>query len=307
MTVEIQSQMDGIAEPRQWYYVDTLNQVQGPFTTGEVKELAKQSDFYVWREGMADWVQAYSLDELHPNVYQLKPFPYKWQAVDPAVFGTKLADRPTSIATQQSDFDGQPFNRAFNRTRNEAKTVNEFLGICKGILIDNDVSVEEAKYLRQWVDDHREFAGQWPISQAASRLNALFSDHAPTDEERQDLLGILQQITGVRPDAQLAATLATRLPLDIPAPQILFKGKMFCVTGKCVLGARKKVEEMISLKGASCLDHLTYAVDYLVIGTLASRDWIHASYGRKIEEAVGMKTSGHANAIIGEEHLQTFL
>jgi hypothetical protein len=33
-------------------------------------------------------------------------------------------------------------------------------------------------------------------------------------------------------------------------------------------------------------------VDYLEIGTLASRDWVHTAHGRKIEKALLLKRKG---------------
>ncbi len=41
-------------------------------------------------------------------------------------------------------------------------------------------------------------------------------------------------------------------------------------------------------------------VDYLVIGTLASRDWRFSSHGRKIENAIALQKSGHPIVIINE-------
>ena len=38
--------------------------------------------------------------------------------------------------------------------------------------------------------------------------------------------------------------------------------------------------------------------DYLVIGILGSEDWIHTSYGRKIEKAIEIKQKGFNVAII---------
>jgi len=48
-------------------------------------------------------------------------------------------------------------------------------------------------------------------------------------------------------------------------------------------------------------------VDYLVIGTLASRDWLYTSHGRKIEKALLLKREGNPIKIITERSLLKFL
>jgi hypothetical protein len=37
-------------------------------------------------------------------------------------------------------------------------------------------------------------------------------------------------------------------------------------------------------------------------GTFGSRDWVHTSFGRKIQKAVDYRTSGSRLAIVGEDH-----
>ena len=45
---------------------------------------------------------------------------------------------------------------------------------------------------------------------------------------------------------------------------------------------------------------MSRAVNYLVIGTLASRDWRFSSHGRKIEKAVKLRGQGVPIRIISE-------
>ena len=51
---------------------------------------------------------------------------------------------------------------------------------------------------------------------------------------------------------------------------------------------------------------LTLAI-LLVVGAVASRDWLHSSYGRKIMRAVELRDSGRTVGIIGEDHWRRFL
>lgn len=48
-------------------------------------------------------------------------------------------------------------------------------------------------------------------------------------------------------------------------------------------------------------------LDYLVIGEIGSRDWIHSTHGRKIEKAVELRNGGARLAIVSERHWQAGL
>ena len=43
------------------------------------------------------------------------------------------------------------------------------------------------------------------------------------------------------------------------------------------------------------------SLDYLVLGTYVTDSWIHESFGRKIEKAVGYRESGVPIVIMSEE------
>lgn len=42
-------------------------------------------------------------------------------------------------------------------------------------------------------------------------------------------------------------------------------------------------------------------LDLLVIGSMASRDWIHTSHGRKIESVINNRKSGSSTKILTEQ------
>ena len=75
-----------------------------------------------------------------------------------------------------------------------------------------------------------------------------------------------------------------------------------CVTGKFAFGPRSEIEKLIEERGGELSNSITKKVNYLVIGTFSSRDWIHSSYGRKIEKAVEYRDNGDDIAIISEDH-----
>jgi hypothetical protein len=64
-----------------------------------------------------------------------------------------------------------------------------------------------------------------------------------------------------------------------------------------------RIEQIISDKGSEINSSINKSVNYLVIGTLASRDWLYSSHGRKIEKALLLKCGGSEIRVITEPTL----
>lgn len=210
---------------------------------------------------------------------------------------------PTKI-----DPDGQPCNPMLNRARREKRSADELLGLCKGILADGKLVLAEAEFLDKWIRANWERDDSWVIRRLKPRLEAMLVDGVLDQEEKAELFDLLQQYTGAIPTAPDEAfeNYSTSLPLDDPPPPVEFPGRRFVLTGRFVTKNRDKCREIIESRGGECAKSVSRKVHYLVIGSLASRDWIHANYGRKIEKAIELRDKGHEIAIISEEHLARY-
>lgn len=208
-----------------------------------------------------------------------------------------MSDRHT-----ECDDDAQPFNQNFNAARRMERDISELLGLAKGLLADGQLSIEETGLLADWIRAHPDATGTWPGSALASRLTQIYADGTVTEEERDDLRELLSGLVGGKLGILAGLEPTTSLPLDSPPPQVLFQEKTFVLTGKFVMGPRAACERLTALAGGQCETSVTKRTSYLVIGTFASRDWIHSTYGRKIEKAMEYRDSGQAIAIISEEH-----
>lgn len=129
-------------------------------------------------------------------------------------------------------------------------------------------------------------AGEWPTGIIVQRLNRIYEDGIVTPEELEDLGDLLQNIIGGMPGT---VDSSTTLPLTKPVPEIVFDGNVFVFTGKFAAGTRNHCYKETMIRGGICEDSVTLRVDYLVIGAIGSRDWIHTPYGRKIERAVDLQ------------------
>jgi hypothetical protein len=63
------------------------------------------------------------------------------------------------------------------------------------------------------------------------------------------------------------------------------------------------VDTLLRLLGAQTNSSINKSVNYLVIGTLASRDWLYTSQGRKIEKALLLKREGSDIKIVTQRTL----
>ncbi|RRQ20689.1 hypothetical protein D6C00_00950 [Thiohalobacter thiocyanaticus] len=134
-----------------------------------------------------------------------------------------------------------------------------------------------------------------------ARVQQILADGVVTTDEAEDLKETLSKlIGGTLEETGTASGMATQLPVD-EVDQVHFDGRRYCFTGKFVYGSRKKCEQAVESLGAISVSNITKQLDYLVIGTLASRDWLHTSHGRKIEKAIENKNKGSSLLIVAEE------
>ena len=200
------------------------------------------------------------------------------------------------------DRNGQPFNTSLNRGRRAERDISEMLGLAKGLLADGDVTTAEAAVLRDWVVSHPDATDSWPGNVIANRLLRIFEDGEVNEVERADLADLLGRLVGG--DAGLIAQdqASSDLPLDIPPPALTFPSTVFVFTGKFAFGPRPDCEREVQQLGGICESAVTRRTNVLVIGTFGSRDWIHTSYGRKIQKALTYRQTGVPIAIVGEDH-----
>lgn len=113
-------------------------------------------------------------------------------------------------------------------------------------------------------------------------------------------LELIKQISGQRfTDTGLAVGMATEFFADEGV--LSLQGKTVCFTGKFFSNTRFNLEQQAKLLGAEPLKAMSKKVNVLIIGSLANRDWMFTSHGRKIEAAIKNREEGHDIRIINEE------
>lgn len=215
-----------------------------------------------------------------------------------------MADKRPYVLQQawKLDTHGQPINRAWNTNRLEDRSIDELLGLCKGLISDQVLVDQEAAFLLQWLQSNQHALDTWPANIIAARIDGFLEDGKIDDDEREDLFRLLAEIVGQTKNNNPAVNTSTALPLTMPAPPVFFSNRRFCLTGRFMLGPRAHIEYEIRDRGGVVQSTVTNETDYLIIGNIGSTDWLHSTHGRKIEKAVSLVEQGLSIAIISEEH-----
>lgn len=198
------------------------------------------------------------------------------------------------------DNHGQPLNRAFNAKRIKDRGVDELLGLCKGLIADGAVNEAEASFLLEWLDANKCVATTWPGNVLYPRIYDFLRDGVLDAQEQAELFDLLTKATGTVPGTS-GITASCGLPFDHPVPEIVIENHAFCLTGRFAYGSRTQCAEEILNLGGWVHPTVLKSTQYVVVGTLASRDWAHSSYGRKLESALDWKQKGAETVIVAED------
>lgn len=191
--------------------------------------------------------------------------------------------------------------RRFYAEAADRKHIVELLGLCKGLIADGRVNEDEAIALKVWLSSHPNVATTFPARELAERLAAVFEDGLIDEAELAELQQMVADLVGEPGDGTGNMNRATSLPLNDPAPTVLFEGRDFVFTGNFCM-KRRECERLVTDRAGTVYPRVNHRVDYLVIGTIASDAWISSSWGHKIVEAMELRASGGKIKIISEAH-----
>ena len=189
-----------------------------------------------------------------------------------------------------------------NESRLLTRSCEALLGVCQGLLADHVLNESEFHFLDLWLHDHPDIADVWPGVVIAARIRSILADGIVTEEELQQLQEVLRSILGGTWGETGAATgLPSELPIQDDTPVVL-ADRMFCFSGRFVFGTRSTCENFVIARGGFINKDITKDLDFLVVGTFISPDWLNTSFGRKIEKALGYQSDGFKVRIVSEKH-----
>lgn len=179
--------------------------------------------------------------------------------------------------------------------------LEEFLGICSGIIADNVIKQTEAERVRQWLSENDEIVSEWPACDISRRLNLFLEDGVLDKGEAADLLDAMKHLVGGS-FAETGAT-AIGLPIEVKthlADEIQFGGRSFCFTGQFFFGKRADCEAVTREMGGVPVKGVTKKLNYLVVGSIASPFWLTSHFGTKIKKVMSMRDEAFP-FLVGED------
>ena len=226
-----------------------------------------------------------------------------------ALLGIEDSEIESSIARERTVTEGEyagPVSAVVRRNRGE-RACAQLLGLIAGITADGQLHDMEIQFLRTWLAEHQDAREHWLGDHITTAIDRVLADGVITDEERADLLKVLQGAAG----SEFAETgSVTPETVDFPADrcEVDLNGAVVCLTGKFNFGSRGDCKAATAAAGATIADSVTRQVRYLVIGAAgATTSWKQASYGAKIDAAMKLKEKGHSIFILDEPNWRTAL
>lgn len=180
------------------------------------------------------------------------------------------------------------------------RDLDQLLGICEFALQDGHIDQGEAESILRWLNNHRACLDTWPANVLFDRLRTMLADGVLDDEEQGELLSLVMNIA--RPRGRDGLVVPSSLPLNDPAPTVIFDSHSFCFTGVFDFGSRADCQAAVSARGGVPSKGINKKLHYLVIGNIGSEVWKHTSFGSKIAKAVEYREDGVPLAIISETH-----
>jgi|SRR5579863_8263978 len=200
--------------------------------------------------------------------------------------------------------DVQAPPRAITYSRRRERATDELTGLCKGLLADGILQDSEARFLIDWLRAHSEFEDEYPFNILIAKIEDALIHGVLDQDEEKDLIDLMLKVAG-NPHASIAPAAPaafSSLPIDYPQPPVAFNGRIFVLAGVFDYGPRSLVVDAIERRGGSVAANISRELGFLVVGNLGSDDWVHSSFGRKIEQAVALKKECPSISIISEQH-----
>jgi len=180
------------------------------------------------------------------------------------------------------------------------KSLNELLGLARGLMADDELSDSEILFLHEWLEDRYSITSSFPGNVIQARLQEVLEDGIITEEERVYLVDTLNTLIEGRLEDLADEVDLTELWFDEPGI-IDFHSTRFCLTGNFVYGPRDVCRTAIESRGGTVMPTITNEPEVLIVGGLGVDEWRTGSLGAKIEAALRMKKQGVPVKIIAEE------
>lgn len=177
-------------------------------------------------------------------------------------------------------------------------------GILAGVAADGRILSEELIGLRCWLEQHDHLKRCWPYDEIESLISDVLKDGRIDVNEHETLLRFFAEFTpsGDHRSVDIPENWGKSTIQGICAvcPEIEFRANVFCFTGSSTRKTRLEIATLIEAAQGRFSKNVTQTVNYLVIGAAGNPCWAFSCYGRKVEQAVQLRKSGHPIVLVHE-------
>ncbi len=167
------------------------------------------------------------------------------------------------------------------------RQIDQLIGLAQGILADGIVSQAEAEMLQSWLRVNHRTDNPY-VSRLLDQVERVLADGVLDEDEGRELGDALMSWTGGGGTDGEESTTAS-LPLDPEPRTVRIAGNTFVFTGTGIFGTRKMMQDATIRAGGTVERNITMRTNFVVLGTYVTPAWVHQSFGRKIEKAMGYR------------------
>lgn len=177
------------------------------------------------------------------------------------------------------DPDGQPY-APINAHQNFCKSIDYLTGLCEGVIADHVLVPDEINCLANWLGRCSDLLDKWPANIIAPksgpdsrrwRNNKSRSLNFPVKQNE-----LFSNLIGLRASG-LAGENHCRRSRVWSCSRHGFPLMRFCVS----MESENSAKRSRATAGGKIVKDVTRQLNYLVIGSVASRDWAHANFGKE--------------------------
>ncbi|MFZ7091964.1 BRCT domain-containing protein [Primorskyibacter sp. 2E233] len=189
-------------------------------------------------------------------------------------------------------------------------STNRFLGYCAGISCDGKITIDEARILKEKIDEAPVLLNDPICRSLKSICNDALEDGIIDPSESAEICNAITRLIGdAYNDTGISelGNVPVFEPHPIAADPTELEGANLVLTGSFSITPRRILEEHLEAHGSIIFRSVSRKTSFVVVASEASRDWVHTHKGTKIIRALKLQEETGKPRFISEADLLTLL
>jgi NAD-dependent DNA ligase len=179
-------------------------------------------------------------------------------------------------------------------------------GLMHGILADGKITDEEIRNLSSWIDEQSHLKGCYPYDEIDSLLTHVLKDGQIDDSEREMLKFFFEDFVSYSMSRRIKDARSGLMPsrkisgICAVCPELVFLDRTYSFTGASTKATRNDMAAKVQRLGGIFSNSVNTKVHFLIVGAAGNPAWAYSCYGRKVEQAMRLRSDGHPIVIVHE-------